>query len=379
MSISHPLRRAAAFLSSLLLLLGILPSGSALQIGGYSEGLALTTDGTLWGYSNVAGELVIPLQFDTAVSFSLGLAAVERDNRLGVIRQDGTYLIQPEYGTLFPIGYGLYIAQKGEKWGVLSILPFFTSDSGSTQEFYPLEYDKVEVRKTDGLEVLVLTSGRKESLIPLSSLPSLLVERRVPSAQFPLIRGRIPKFTDVSPRSWYDLWVDIAYNVELMEGIGDNQFAPLNTLSVAEALKLAAHMESRYLGDDFHLQPVPSGQPWYRSSVSYCVASGIIKEGEFTDFTRPVTRAEMAKIFAATSLARNMPPCNSLAQVKSSVPDVSPKDYAADAIYSLYAKGIFTGSDSGLTFRPSASLTRAEAAAIVSRMARAEQRIVLWP
>jgi hypothetical protein len=379
MSIARLLRRAAALLLSLVLLLGLLPTGSALQIGGYSEGLALTTDGTLWGYSNVAGELVIPLQFHSAVSFSLGLAAVEVENRLGVIRQDGTYLIPPEYGTLLPIGYGLYIAQKGEHWGVLSILPLPSLGGGSTQELYPLEYDKVELRKADGLEVLALISGRKETLVPLTSLPSLLVERRVPSAQFPLIRGKLPKFTDVSPRSWYDLWVDIAYNVELMQGVGDSRFAPLDTLSVAEALKLAAHMESRYRGDDFHLQPIPSGQPWYRSSVSYCVASGIIKEGEFTDFTRPITRAEMAKIFAATSLARNMPDCNPLARVKSSVPDVSPKDYAADAIYTLYAKGIFTGSDDGLTFRPNASLTRAEGAAIVSRMARAEQRITLWP
>ena len=64
--------------------------------------------------------------------------------------------------------------------------------------------------------------------------------------------------------------------------------------------------------------------------------------------------------------------------MKSHLPDVKAGDYAADAIYSLYAKGVFTGTDGQLTFRAEGRLTRAEAAAIVSRMARTEQRITLW-
>ena len=108
------------------------------------------------------------------------------------------------------------------------------------------------------------------------------------------------------------------------------------------------------------------------------IASGIITEGEFTDYERPVTRAEMARIFAATALGRGMPEINSLERVKSHLPDVKAGDYAADAIYSLYAKGVFTGTDGQLTFRAEGRLTRAEAAAIVSRMARTEQRVNLW-
>ena len=99
----------------------------------------------------------------------------------------------------------------------------------------------------------MLTSGGVETLVPMNTLPALLVERKVPSARFPLVQKRLPNFSDVTPRDWYDLWVDVAYNVGLMEGVGDNRFNPDGTLTVAEALKLAAHMESRYLGDDFHL------------------------------------------------------------------------------------------------------------------------------
>ena len=58
--------------------------------------------------------------------------------------------------------------------------------------------------------------------------------------------------------------------------------------------------------------------------------------------------------------------------------DIRSGDEGAEAIYSLYAKGILSGVDSRLTFQPEGTFTRAEAAAIVSRMARTEQRLLLW-
>lgn len=364
---------------SLLLVAALTTSAlAAPQIGGYQEGLAKASEGGLWGFANVAGEIVIPIQFQSVLDFKLGVARVQKNNKMGVIRQDGRYLIPAEYDTLESIGYGLYRAQKGDAWGVVSLLPFSSRLGGESQQLYPLTYDSVMVRNADGLEVLVLSVDGNETLVPMNVLPSLLLERKVPSARFPLAQNRLPDFSDVSPRNWYDLWVDIAYNIGLIEGVGNNRFNPTGTLTVAEAVKLAAHIESRYQGDDFHLQSVTT-QPWYRPSVAYCVASGIITETEFDSFERPITRAEMAKIFAATALGRNMPEINNLSRVVANLPDVKQGDYAADAIYSLYTKGIFTGTDGNLTFNPSGQLTRAEAAAIVSRMARTEQRVTLWP
>ena len=115
-------------------------------------------------------------------------------------------------------------------------------------------------------------------------------------------------------------------------------------------------------------------------AVDYCLASGMIQKGDFTerDYGRAVTRREAAELFAATSLAKAMPELNSLARVKASVPDIRSSDEGAEAIYSLYAKGILSGVDSRLTFQPEGTFTRAEAAAIVSRMARTEQRLLLW-
>ena len=372
---SGKLRALAALVLALAMTLSC--ALAAPTIYGYQEGLAKAGENGLWGFADATGAVVIPIQYQSVLDFTLGTALVRSNNKMGLIRQDGLSLIQPAYDTLENLGYGLYLAQKGNQWGVVSMLPFPDEQGGTTQEFFPFVYDAIRTDKVDGLDTLVLTAGGTDTLVPISALKEQMVQRQVPSAQFPLIKGRLPSYTDVSPRDWFSVWADLAYNLNLMQGVGNDTFAPNQTLTVAEALKLAAFLESQSAGDTFHLQPV-TGTPWYKSSVTYCEASGIISAGEFTDLERPVTRAEMAYIFSRTSLARSLPEINSLSRVKAAVPDVRTGDYAAAAIFGLYAKGILTGSDGDLTFRPKDSLTRAEAAAIVSRMARAEQRITLW-
>lgn len=371
----HRLRGAAALFLSLALTLSC--ALAAPTIHGYQEGMAKASENGLWGFADASGRVVIPIRYQSVLDFTLGTALVRTNNKMGLIRQDGLSLLQPEYDTLENLGYGLYMAQKGNQWGVVSMLAFPDEQGGTTQEFFSITYDAVRTQKVDGLDVLVLTANGIDTVVPISTLKDQMVRRQVPSAQFPLIKGRIPSFDDVSPRDWFSLWVDLAYNLSLMQGVGENRFGPDQTLTAAEALKLAAFMESQATGDTFHLQPV-TGTPWYKSSVTYCEASGVINAGEFTNLERPVTRAEMAYIFSRTTLGRSIPEINSLSRVKAAVPDVRTGDYAANAIFGLYAKGILTGSDGDLTFRPNDSLTRAEAAAIVSRMARAEQRISLW-
>lgn len=372
-------------LPCLLLALCLLLGGQALAapegavVWGYSEGLAQCEYNGKWGFVDAQKRVVIPLKYNSVVSFSLGLAAVNLDGKLGVIRPDGTYLIQPEYGTLLPLDCGLYVVQKGTRWGVASILPFSDGQGGTTNLLYDLIYDSATITEQGGTRVLTLTRDGEVTKIPVFELPRILVEKGVPSARFSLTRGKLPDFSDVSPRDWFAVWVDIAYNVGLTSGVGGNRYAPDQTLTVAEVLKLAATMESRYKDDSFHTSS-STGPYWYSGAVNYCLASGIIQSGTFSqkDYLRPATRREIAQIFAATSQAKHMKNINDLSRIKTSVPDVKPGDPGADAIYSLYAKGVLTGVDSKLTFNPKGTVTRAEAAAIVARMARAEQRLTLW-
>ena len=201
----------------------------------------------------------------------------------------------------------------------------------------------------------------------------------MPSAQFPLTRGKLPSFSDVSQKDWYALWVDVAYNVGLVSGVGNNRFNPNGTITVAEAIQLAATIESRYRDDSFHTS-AQTGPNWYTGAVNYCIASGVIRSGQFSqsDYTRPITRLEMAQIFAATSPVKDMPTLNTAIRVRSSIPDVKSGSTGAESVYALYEKGILSGVDSSLTFNPTGTMTRAEAAALAARIARAEQRIALW-
>lgn len=372
------MRKKRGRMAALALALCLAAPSSALAatIYGYQEGLAQAEEDGLWGFADAGGNMVVPAQYQSVLSFQLGVALVQTGGKLGAIRQDGSYLIEPIYDTLEGIGYGLYIGQRGDVWGLVSLVPF-QEEGTATQDFYPFVYSAVRTGQADGLEVLVFTQDGQDTLVPLSWLPGQMQERGVPSSQFPLIKGRLPSFSDVGPRDWFAVWVDLAYNLSLMEGIGEGRFAPAQTLTVAEAIKMAAFLESRYTGDSFHQQPT-AGSPWYRASVAYCEASGILQPGQFTDFQRPITRAEMAGLFGATSLGRSMPEINDLERVRQSIPDLSADDPSAEAVYRLYAQGVLTGSDGALTFRPNDSLTRAEAAAIISRMARAEQRVRLW-
>lgn len=368
--------RWGALLLCLALLCPTALAASDLTIYGYREGLAQATENGLWGFANVKGEIVVPIQYDSVTDFSLGIARVEKGHKLGLIRQDGIELFPAEYDTLITIGYGLYLAQQGDLWGVVSLLPYKDENGKTTHDFFPVAYSAARLDTRSGQEVLVLTQGGTETVVPLTSLPTLMADRGIPSARFPLLKGVLPSFSDVGPRDWFSVWADLAYNLGLMEGVGGDRFAPDQTLTVAEVLKLAAYLESQAIGDDFHLQHV-AAQPWYSASAAYCIAAGIIKNGEFTDYERPVTRAEMVRILSSTTLARSLPVINDLEWVKANVPDVSAGDYAADAIFGAYAKGLLQGTDAAMRFVPDGQLTRAEAAAVVSRMARAEQRVLL--
>lgn len=371
-------KRLAAVLLSLSLLAGAVPAARAYTVYGYSEGLAQAEEEGKWGFVGSGGEIVIPIQYRSVVSFSLGMAAVNLEGKLGVIRPDGSYLIRPEYDTLMPAGYGLYLAQKGDEWGVVSILPYTDASGKVTNEVYPISYVSVELGTSGGLDALILTSkGGGRTVVPIFQIPGTLGALGVEGSRFPLTRGRLPSFTDVDPRDWFALWVDIAYNTGIMSGTSGSTFEPGREVTVAEAIQMAANMDSRYKGDNFHTT-VHVSTPWYTDAVTYCLASGIITAGQFDDYERPLTRRELARIFSATELARSLSQRNNPTRVMAAVADMTADDADAEAVYGLYTKGILTGVNESLSFRPEAAVTRAEAAALAARLARPEQRVDLF-
>lgn len=177
------------------------------------------------------------------------------------------------------------------------------------------------------------------------------------------------RFTDVPTGAWYYGSVADAFSMGLVSGKSSTSYAPTNCVTVGEAVALADRLYSTYSGDGYTFE---TGSPWYAPYVSYAETHGIIAEGQFKSYTALATRAVFACIFA------NMP--EGMLAEKNSVPDNAVPDVAMDAVwapavYKLYRAGITRGSDSQGSYKPATYISRAEVAAIVTRMAAPEERV----
>lgn len=382
-------RLSALFLACALALSLAAPALAWEKWGEYTEGMIPVTEGDKWGYANASGSLVIPLRFASAEHFYLGSAMVKENGKYGLIRQDGLWLLEPVYDELtghnITLGYGVYIGRRDGVCQLLSITPFLGADGEKTNVLIDgmasITVEHSGDEQGEHWALLLLKPGAAPEdgrLIPLGELPALLKQNNVPGWAFPFRPVFNEGFSDVTGTDWFEVWVNIAQNVGLMEGPGDGKFYPYKTLTVGEVLKLAAVLDSASRGRTFQAAS-PAGRPWYTASVDYCVKNGLITETAFDSYERPITRAEMAQVFAATAPMKTAEDRNAAAKVQASIPDVAAGDFASAAIFALYTKGIVSGSDKQLTFRPNAVITRSEAAAIVARLARPEQRITLWP
>lgn len=175
-------------------------------------------------------------------------------------------------------------------------------------------------------------------------------------------------FTDIPVTEWYASEVAGAYELGLMNGIGSNLFAPNGNVTVAEAITMASRAHALYLNETI---PDASGE-WYAKYVSYAKTAGMIAD-EFTaaDFDRPATRSEVAELFRKAMSADWFTAVNTV----STIPDVPEDASFRDGLLLLYNAGIVMGSDSFGTFNPDANIIRAEAAAIINRVALPEKRL----
>lgn len=176
-------------------------------------------------------------------------------------------------------------------------------------------------------------------------------------------------FSDVNKDDWFFDHVKNAYELGIMTGQGEGVFAPLGSVSLAEVITMAAKLRSSYIGDGYDFS---GGETWYTHMVDYAIAQGIIQEGEFADYTAVATRTQFAYILSGALPSGALEEINTVED--NSLPDVRMDDAYAANIYLLYRAGIFSGSDERGTFSPSGTVTRAEAAAVTSRIASAPLR-----
>lgn len=175
------------------------------------------------------------------------------------------------------------------------------------------------------------------------------------------------QFADIDAGYWAASSVKLCYEYGLMKGASAAAFNPKGDLTVAEAIVMADRIHEIYHTGKSTLN---NGDPWYQPYVDYAMKNGLIAQGDFSSYTAKATRAQMAYLFCHALPQGTLVEINSI----SSIPDVSASHPYAKEIQALYKAGVLTGSDMYGTFNPDSNIIRAEAAAILSRVALPNQR-----
>ena len=94
----------------------------------FADGLAAVRIGDentgKWGYIDKQGEMVANRQFDVAHPFVDGLAAErigdESTGKWGYVNKQGKTVVNPQFDAAEPFAKGLAAVRNGDKWGYIS-------------------------------------------------------------------------------------------------------------------------------------------------------------------------------------------------------------------------------------------------------------------
>ena len=185
------------------------------------------------------------------------------------------------------------------------------------------------------------------------------------------------EYPDVAADAWYgaagENTVSDVTRLGFFVGRDDGCFDPEAPLTLAEAVKLAAVAHSTYAGDGDPFDQT-AGEHWYDTYKEYAVQAGILYDWEFGELTQPATRLQMAYLF------RRAIPQLELVRTPGDQ-QRSPSDIEGEleryqwSVRDLYWYGVLQGADEAGNFYPDRTVTRAEAAAILVRLALPERRL----
>lgn len=156
-------------------------------------------------------------------------------------------------------------------------------------------------------------------------------------------------------------WLQTSEHIAYLGGYGNGLFGPTDCMTRAQAAQMFYNLLlNKNVDIAVKFTDVPA-DAWYGNAVHTLASLGIIKGIGNDQFApnRTITRAEFAVI--AMRFA------NLSATVTNPFTDIASNDWYYNAVTSAVSYGWITGYSDG-TFRPYATITRAEVATIVNRM-----------
>ncbi len=174
-------------------------------------------------------------------------------------------------------------------------------------------------------------------------------------------------FKDIESSAWYFDSVKAVFEKGLMQGVTETEFAPNALLTRAMFITILYRLEGEPAAAAASFADV-SKDAWYEKAVSWGYENKIISGMSETEFApdENITREQMAAIIARYAEFKGKDiSADADLTVYSDFDSIS--EYAADALKYTVSNGIMVGK-SETTLNPSDTATRAEAAAILTRI-----------
>ena len=174
-------------------------------------------------------------------------------------------------------------------------------------------------------------------------------------------------FHDVTEGDWFYDAVRCAYENSLMDGVGDNLFAPNSQTTRAQLVtilyRLAGQPEP---GGDSGFSDVETGT-WYTDAVAWAAQNGIVNGTTDTTFAPgdDITREQLAVILYRYAAYQGYD-VSQRADLSGFGDASSISGYAQEALSWAHAQGLVLGFEDG-SLRPQGTASRAQIAAVLMR------------
>ena len=237
-------------------------------------------------------------------------------------------------------------------------VPYDTDVTGLVAEFTASSGATVKLGSTDGLDfVSGVTSANYSKPVQLW----ITSEDRDTTRMYTVTVEEGISFSDVNPGDWfYDNVMDAAEN-GYISGMGDGTFNPTGATTRAQFASMIANAMGYEANPDAKSAfPDVADDFWGKAAINFCVENGILSgydDGTFQP-NKAITRQE------AASILRNA------FELTETTDELFPDDsaiagWAKESVYLVKAAELMKGDAGTGNFRPTSTITRAEAASIL--------------
>lgn len=162
-------------------------------------------------------------------------------------------------------------------------------------------------------------------------------------------------FTDVDEDAWYYSSLEELYEADIISGYSDQSFQPDQTISVEEFIVMVIKsMNIAIETDDLD---------WSKAYINRAMIDGLVIEREFDDYTKPITRGQMARL-----LLRSLDPIDEeYVNRASQIKDINDYTiYWQNIGLRIYTSGLMMGYPDGSIYLHHHA-SRAEACVIIKK------------